>query len=143
MTVFSLLKEQSFFILCSVSNTSMNTDFLKHAFTVCIALRPLTKVGVFFCVVCFGFFLKEQNTSSAQLWSVIKAEASCIFKNLWLAGSCLDIKTILKSMETKFGVFCQYLRITFCKSVIKKNNLAFVTRTCVKYEHDFLLELFL
>lgn len=73
----------------------MNTDFLKHAFTVCIGLRPLTKVGVFLFGVFFVVvFFKEQNTSSAQLWSVIKAEASCIFKNLWLAGSCLDIKTI-------------------------------------------------
>lgn len=39
-----LAKGEKFVILCSVSNSGINTDFFKHTFTVCIGLRPLTKV---------------------------------------------------------------------------------------------------
>lgn len=70
-TLFPLLKENSFVILCSVGNISMNTHFLKHAFTVCLGLRPLS-----------NFFLKEKPPHGLSFGFVIKAEASCIFKNL-------------------------------------------------------------
>lgn len=44
--LFLLLKENSFVILCSVGNISMNSHLLKHTFTVCPGHRD--QLDIFF-----------------------------------------------------------------------------------------------